>query len=378
MAQRHRVTVERLETDPDARRRQIQSLAGAIVAGVPAPGDSDPQASTDVAVPSGRAAWLREVAAHRVPVIDPDDHPPMTVRDVLDPHVREQRGVAARRAALRCPDTAAARTAAGDDASVGGLPDAFDPFTPPFSHHSVSVLLATNRPERVVDVIDRVAAQTHANVELVAALHTPVDDGFVAGLHDRAEISLQVIDASDAPTLGEVLDRAVERASGEIVTKMDDDDLYDHEHLFDLLDALAYSGATLVGKGSEFVYLAEIDTTIRRFPNGVETANRNLAGGTLMIRREDLLAVGGWQPVPRGVDQALIDDVVAHGGTFHRTHGLGFVLNRHGTDHTWDVPVDYFLQQAVAQWPGLALDAAGFTGGPDLDRMAHRESAGIR
>ncbi len=363
LAAEHGLTVERLESAPDARRRQIHSLAGVLDPGVTDPAAAAPPSQGSSVAPAddpSHQSWLNEVAAHRVPVLQGGPFSEAAIREVLDPQARERLGVAQRRELLR-------RRGAGD---AGDTPAAD---ARPFAGQSVSVLLATNRPERVVDVIDRVVAQTHTDVELVAALHAPFDERFTDTLRERMTVPLHVVDASDAPTLGDVLNRATERASGEIVTKMDDDDLYDQEHLFDLLDALDYSGAMLVGKGSEFVYLAEIDTTIRRFPNGVETANRNLAGGTLMIRRDDLRAVGGWQPVPRGVDQALIDDVVTHGAAFHRTHGLGFILNRHGTDHTWDVPVDYFLQQAVAQWPGLALGEAGFTGGPDLDRA--REDA---
>ena len=66
-------------------------------------------------------------------------------------------------------------------------------------------------------------------------------------------------------TLGDALNAGVETANGELVTKMDDDDYYSIEHLWDLVLALEYSGADLVGKGAEFVYLQWIDLTMRRF-----------------------------------------------------------------------------------------------------------------
>ena len=52
-------------------------------------------------------------------------------------------------------------------------------------------------------------------------------------------------------TLGDALNAGVEASSGELVTKMDDDDYYSTEHLWDLVLALEYSGADLVGKGAE-------------------------------------------------------------------------------------------------------------------------------
>jgi hypothetical protein len=335
---RHRrrgVEVERLADDPGDRAAQLQSLRAVVL-----PVGADP---------ARRAAWLTELAARRIPaILDAPDEltgrvPPamlataagVTPASVADPDARERVGVAMRRA-LVADRLAEAPT--------------------------VSVLLATNRPERIAAALARITAQTLPDVQTVVAVHAPVTSGERARLEATTDRPVTLLDAADADTLGEVLARATEAADGVLVAKMDDDDHYAPEHLADLADALGYSDATLVGKGAEFVHLAEIDTTIRRFVTGVETANRNLAGGTLLLARDALVAAGGWRHEPRAVDQLLLDDVLAAGGTIHRTHGLGFVLERHGVGHTWDAPVDYFLQQAVRQWPGLALEAAGFTG----------------
>ncbi len=107
------------------------------------------------------------------------------------------------------------------------------------------------------------------------------------------------------------------------------------------------------------MHLDHLDLTIRRFVGGAESGSRSLAGGTLALRRDDLAAVGWWRRIPRSVDQRLLDDVVRHGGTVHRTHGFGFVLARRAAGHTWSVDLDYFLRQAQAQWRGLARDVAG-------------------
>ena len=41
-------------------------------------------------------------------------------------------------------------------------------------------------------------------------------------------------------------------AQGTLLTKVDDDDLYGPEHVWDLVLARCYSGAAVVGKGAEF------------------------------------------------------------------------------------------------------------------------------
>ncbi len=85
--------------------------------------------------------------------------------------------------------------------------------------------------------------------------------------------------------LGQVLALLGERASGDLVTKWDDDDWYATEHLRDLVAAMRYSGAGVVAKPAEYVYLSSLDLTLRRFSTGAETFSTTIAGGTLMLTR---------------------------------------------------------------------------------------------
>jgi glycosyltransferase involved in cell wall biosynthesis len=194
----------------------------------------------------------------------------------------------------------------------------------------------------------------------VVCLH---GDDFSDGIEDwlRREWRgrLKIVHVDSELVLGDALNVGVEAASGLYVTKMDDDDPYSVDHLWDLVLALEYADADLVGKAAEFVYLEEIDLTIRRFMGDVETSNRRLAGGGMMARRESLRAVGGWPSRGRGEDSALVRIFDEAGRRVHRTHGFGYILNRHGRDHTWRPHVDYFLVQSEYEWRGLRYDKAG-------------------
>ena len=131
-----------------------------------------------------------------------------------------------------------------------------------------------------------------------------------------------------------MLNEALEQSRGELVTKFDDDDYYGPEHIWDLVLAHEYSRASLVGKAAEYVYLEGSDRTLRRFRGGAERVGSklSLAGGAMIIARNDLDAVAGWRPVPSGVDRALMHDVVATDGRLYRTHGRGYMLVRHAAD----------------------------------------------
>jgi len=318
--------------------------------------------------PASHAHWLATLALARVPVLLAAPLPasvagllgPLadvltatSAADLADEVARERRSVLALRAAWQhlTPQATWARIA----------PRLALPTPRPAS---VSMVLATNRPDHLEHAVEQASAQTWARRELVVVLHGDAfGDDWPGRVRARAtEVApdqpVTVLRAPAGDPLGAVLNAGCEVASGSLVTKVDDDDWYAPDHLVDLLAAREQSGAHLVGKGAEFTYLAELDLTIRRMADGGGTASRSLAGGTFLLGREDLWSVGGWPHVPRFVDQRLIDALLEAGGTLHRTHGFGFVLNRHGTGHTWDAGVDYFLRQAVTQHPGLALDVA--------------------
>jgi hypothetical protein len=229
---------------------------------------------------------------------------------------------------------------------------------------TVSVVVSTNRPSMLDRIIANVALQDHPNVELVLALH---GDGFDAEPPANPDgIDLTVLRFPADAVFGHVLSEASARACGEWITKMDDDDWYGAEHVSDLVLAAGYTGADLVGKGSEFVYLEGSDVTIRRGLGAGEATSRTLSGGTLLVRSSVLREVDGWRGVPRGVDVALIDDVASAGGVIWRTHPFGYLLRRSTGQHTWNVDESYFERQAEQRWDGLALDVAGVceVGGP--------------
>ena len=205
---------------------------------------------------------------------------------------------------------------------------------------------------RLVDVLADLRAQTYPNLEVVLGLHGVDLDARQRDLVRESGLSVTLVAIPGELTLGEALAAATRRASGSFVTKVDDDDRYGPEHIWDLVLARHYSGATVAGRAAEFVYLTTYDTTIRRRVAN-ETYTDVVAGGTILIGRGDLEHVGGWRPVPRSVDRALLDRVRAAGGLVYRTHSFGFIYTRHRDGHTWDPGERYFLRDPVRHWPGL-------------------------
>ena len=271
----------------------------------------------------------------------------------VDGHQREALSIAMRRAALRDHSL---RARARQILGAAGLEGPSLPL--------VSVLVPTRRPDRLPAVIDAVTAQTYPRLELVLGLH---GDGFPRARLDeqlsRVACPGRAVRVPAECSLGEVLNEALAASSGEIVAKFDDDDLYGPEHLWDLVLAAEYSGAALVGKTSEYVYLAGSDRTVRRFvgfgERYINPARYTVTGAAMLVSREALESVGGWRPMGVGEDKTLVHDVGAAGGKVYRTHGAGFLAMRHGTGHTWEVDDSYFLEQAQDGRDGCDLRFAG-------------------
>ena len=221
----------------------------------------------------------------------------------------------------------------------------------------VSVLLATMRPHFLSWALANVAKQNYPRIQVALALH---GDAFDARAVDLAvaesPFPVAVVRVPTHLRYGSVLNAAVSVATGDLLTTMDDDDVYGADHIWDLVLAHQYSGAQLVGKGLEVIYLRGLDRTVERFRGTAERYFNSLAGPTLMISRENLRRVGGWQRV-RYADLALRTDILRAGGTVYRTHGAGFMVVRHGK-HTWSVDDDYFLDRADAVHDGWRPDLA--------------------
>jgi hypothetical protein len=245
--------------------------------------------------------------------------------DQSDPQAREEHSIVVRRAAW----------------DRSGVPEP-----------AVSILLATRRPEMLDHALAQVARQRGVDVELVLATH-----GFEA---DPARVRERLggrpfrLVACPADLLfGRVLAAAAGAAGGDLLLKMDDDDWYGPEVVADLARAHAYSGAPVVGSAAEYVYLTDRDVTVRQhFPS--EKFTNFVAGGMLMIDAALLRQVGGFRPVHKFVDAQLLAAVRAIGAPIYRTHGLGYVLRRNPTGHTWQVATDDLVEEGAVQTAGFA------------------------
>jgi len=229
---------------------------------------------------------------------------------------------------------------------------------------SVSAVMVTHRPDHVESAVRQLSALRYPDLQVVLGIHgRRVDPAWAWDLLQDLPFPSTMVTIPGEATLGEALQACSDRAEGALVTKMDDDDVYGPEHIWDLVLARQYSGAHVVGKALDWIHLQTGQVTVFRPTYAAEKYARFVAGGTILISRADLAEVGGWRPVPKSVDRALLDRVLDDGGLVYRTHGLGYVYVRHGHGHTASVEDDHFLTKASATVPGLVQHPEFGTGG---------------
>lgn len=221
----------------------------------------------------------------------------------------------------------------------------------------VSVLLVSRRPAMVGSALRQIATQTHARREVVLVGHGWLPGAEVGDLLPD-HVGLVTRTVPEDATLGDGLNLALGLAGGDVVVKLDDDDLYGEHLITDLVRALHATGATLVGSAMDFVYLRSLDRLVQRGATA-EAFGAHVSGATLTIERAVLRELGGWARVPRAVDTRLLDGIRRAGGTHYAIHGFGYVTNRHGQDNTFAASDAWFLSQSRAQWPGKELAVAG-------------------
>ena len=226
-------------------------------------------------------------------------------------------------------------------ATYCGLP----PIGPPLP--KVSVLCVSNRPERWRHCLAAFDRQSYPHKELVYVANLdrlPVE--MMRQLELRTDVV--VLRTSSGHSLGESLNRARAAASGELWTKMDDDDHYGARYLADLVDVLLESGADVVGKGTFYTYV-QTTRALYLTREGPEDARseRYLQGGTILADRASVDGID-FPPVRRGTDTLFLQQCKLLGLHIHSADRFNYAYVRYDDvgHHTFDVSTARYLKKS--------------------------------
>lgn len=275
------------------------------------------------------------------------NHLPADIRDVVDvaqPHeLRRSVSVRARQAELRDREALVARRAVLNGHTFADRARALlEVAGVEVPHHdrSVSVVVPTNRPHELTNVLENVARQVRASVELIIVGHGIDIDrkSLAAEARDLGVHNLTVITAGEDLTLGAVMNRGIDAVSGQYVAKMDDDNYYGPHYLGDLLDTFSYTDAGIAGKWAHYVWLRSTNAVVLRFQGYEHTYNRLVQGGSIVARR-DVVDDLRFSDIPRAIDSDFLNRCMAAGVRTYSGDRFNFVSIRGSdrTNHTWKI-----------------------------------------
>ncbi|WP_346874931.1 glycosyltransferase [Rothia sp. (in: high G+C Gram-positive bacteria)] len=218
----------------------------------------------------------------------------------------------------------------------------------------VSVIAPTMRPGQIKHIFETVGRQKGVRAQLVLLTH-----GFELSQDAAQKLAQQcgvadlvVVYGSPELSLGSCLNLLVEHAAGDVLAKMDDDDIYGDFYLVDSVRALMFSGADVVGKNAHYMYLKNLNITILRRPEREHQFTDFIAGPTIT----------GWASVFKkhpfedrttGEDTAFLQSVVNSGGTIYAADKYSFIQQRTiSSDHTWQVDDYHLLANGTASYYG--------------------------
>jgi len=225
---------------------------------------------------------------------------------------------------------------------------------------SVSVLVATIRPDDLTSLLSQLLQQSLSTFELRLGLHAVELTGLhkkqISALNRRkVKVFVQKFEADN--TLGTILSSLAQQSSCDFIAKMDDDDYYGPEHLRDLLDAALDTGAEIVGRAMNYIYLEPLDITVRKFSRGsmqtVEHYSDWICGGTILAKRTAAQTAGWFGSGSSAVDHYLLNSVTNNGGKIWRTFGAGYIYRRGFTPHTYVTNYSKYLNNINEKTVGI-------------------------
>lgn len=229
---------------------------------------------------------------------------------------------------------------------------------PPDEAPLVSILAASNRPDRLDNIIQNYQRQVHPRVELILLVNSDQYDMNEVKRRLEQIPNARVFKVPQSQTLADCLNLGLEHASGSFLAKFDDDDLYGAHYLSDLLLCTRFTDAAILGKRSYYCHLEASNQTALRFGRNVHKHVNFVHGATLLMKRE-IFGKLRFTPVRQGTDTVLQRAAALYGFSIYSADPYNFIHMRHAdkTTHTWKIEDEELLASCTNIQSGLATDS---------------------
>lgn len=206
----------------------------------------------------------------------------------------------------------------------------------------VSIVCVTNRPDFHPHVMSNYASQTWPKTELILVANCDryPDPAFTTP-------GLTFVTKASTTSLGECLNAGFDLARGEIIARMDDDDLYATTYVSDVVHAFGTCGASITGKFERYAYVEEFDATYLLYEGRGSRFVGRATGGSMAVLRSCTRAIR-FPDSSLGEDLEYIRRCERAGLRVWATDPKGFLQMRRtsGGAHTWAISNSEFVRDA--------------------------------
>jgi hypothetical protein len=223
----------------------------------------------------------------------------------------------------------------------------------------VSLLLVTKRPGFLPEIFGMMARQSFRDHEIILITHGFQIDDLDPTIQDLAGAAAEIQAVPAAWSLGRCLNEAIRHARGDVLAKIDDDDLYAREYLAEAVAAYRGGAAEIIGKLESYAYFKRSRSIVLRHPGYAYSFREDgLHGPTLLFSRR-LGENPGFRDIPCRVDTVFGDDCRALGERLFATSRRNFIHRRFdiGHDHTSPLDDAYIAARGTLIRAGIADDS---------------------
>jgi glycosyltransferase involved in cell wall biosynthesis len=220
----------------------------------------------------------------------------------------------------------------------------------------VSIVLVTRRAGFLPYILRLIDRQDHSPREVVLVLHGLERKALPRPTQRLVEAAARtVLELGPDLPLGTCLNEGIAAARGDILAKMDDDDLYGRRYLSEAVQAMRTHAVPVVGKVEHFVYRVP-QRELMLWGPGAAWLEQDFLTGPSLVFEAHLGRTPGFRPVGLAEERYFAEDCRRKGHRLLATSRRNLVVRRFSPEHhTWQPSEQVIAARGIVLRRGFDL-----------------------
>lgn len=206
----------------------------------------------------------------------------------------------------------------------------------------ISIASPTRKPEYMCNIFENYMNQSYPNKELIVVLNNNSMNYNEWLDYSKRFPDVRIYQLDESVSLGECLNFAVKNSNGDYIAKLDDDDHYGVQYLFDMLTYFYCTEASIIGKTSVFIFFEALKQLYLSGQNSFDYV-LTAFGGTQVIKREVFDEIS-YQALNVSEDRNFLQMCTKKGFKIYSGDPFNYTYMRHANykNNTWGISdLDY-------------------------------------